>query len=57
MSTFTGRATPTEETKSKKIIAAVDAYNPTSARSRWCPTASSARDVLVLEMDKVSKTS
>ena len=26
MSTFTGCATPTEETKSKKIIAAVDAY-------------------------------
>jgi hypothetical protein len=38
-STFTGRATPTEDTKSKKIVASVDA---TSAPSRWSRTASSA---------------
>src|SRR5262245_29675792 len=42
-STFTGRATPTEDTKAKKIVASVKFYEATSACSRWCPTASCVR--------------
>jgi hypothetical protein len=53
MSTFTGRATPTEETKSKKIIAAVDAYESDFGTVKVVPNHfQRARDVLVLEMDK-----
>ncbi len=53
MSTFTGRATPTEETKSKKIIAAVDAYELDFGTVKVVPNRfQRARDVLVLEMDK-----
>src|SRR6266540_3497553 len=52
-SDFTGRATPTEETKSKKIIAAVDAYESDFGTVKVVPNRfQRARDVLVLEMDK-----
>ena len=52
-STFTGRASPIEETKSKKIVASVTAYESdfgtlTVVPNRFMRT----RDVLVLEMDK-----
>lgn len=51
-STFTGRATPIEETKSKKIVASVDAYESDFGvlkvvANRFQRT----RDVLVLQMD------
>ena len=53
MSTFTGRATPTEETKSKKIVAAVDAYESDFGTVKVVPNRfQRARDVLVLEIDK-----
>ena len=53
MSTFTGRATPIEETKTKKIIAAVDAYESDFGTVKVVPNRfQRARDVLVLEMDK-----
>jgi hypothetical protein len=52
-STFTGRASPIEETKTKKIVASVTAYESdfgtlTVVANRFMRT----RDVLVLEMDK-----
>ncbi|MEH2501236.1 hypothetical protein V1290_000047 [Bradyrhizobium sp. AZCC 1578] len=52
-STFTGRSTPMEEAKSKKIVASVDAYDSDFGvlkvvANRFQRT----RDVLVLEMDK-----
>jgi len=52
-STFTGRSTPTEDAKSKKIVASVDAYESdfgklTVVANRF----QRSRDVLVLEMDK-----
>ena len=52
-STFTGRASPIEETKTKKIVASVTAYESdfgtlTVVPNRFMRT----RDVLVLEMDK-----
>jgi len=52
-STFTGRASPIEETKSKKIVASVTAYESdfgtlTVVPNRFMRT----RDVLVLEMGK-----
>lgn len=52
-STFTGRSTPMEEAKSKKIVASVDAYESDFGvlkvvANRFQRT----RDVLVLEMDK-----
>jgi hypothetical protein len=51
-STFTGRATPIEETKSKKIVAAVDAYESDFGRLKIVPNRfQRARDVLVLQMD------
>src|SRR5712671_5101481 len=51
-STFTGRATPTEDTKSKKITAAVDAYESDFGRLKIVPNRfQRARDVLVLQMD------
>ena len=52
-STFTGRATPMEDTKSKKIVAAVDAYESDFGRLKVVANRfQRARDVLVLEMDK-----
>ena len=52
-STFTGRATPTEDAKSKKIVAAVDAYESDFGRLKVVANRfQRARDVLVLEMDK-----
>jgi hypothetical protein len=51
-STFTGRATPTEDTKSKKITAAVDAYESDFGKLKIVPNRfQRARDVLVLQMD------
>jgi len=52
-STFVGRSTPTEDAKSKKIVAVVDAYESDFgtvkvAASRFMRT----RDVLVLDMTK-----
>jgi hypothetical protein len=52
-STFTGRATPMEEAKSKKIVASVDAYESdfgklTVKANRF----QRSRDVLALESDK-----
>ena len=52
MSTFTGRATPTEETKSKKIIAAVDAYESDFGTLKVVANRfSRPRDVLILQTD------
>ena len=52
-STFTGRATPMEDTKSKKIVASVDAYESDFGRLKVVANRfQRARDVLVLEMDK-----
>ncbi|MCC6779773.1 MAG: DUF5309 domain-containing protein [Hyphomicrobiales bacterium] len=51
-STFTGRATPTEDTKAKKITAAVDAYESDFGRLSIVPNRfQRARDVLILQMD------
>lgn len=53
-STFTGRATPTEDTKSKKIVASVDAYESDFGKLSIVPNRflrNPARDVLVLQMD------
>jgi hypothetical protein len=51
-STFTGRATPMEEAKSKKIIAAVDAYESDFGRLKVVPNRfQRSRDALVLQMD------
>jgi uncharacterized protein DUF5309 len=51
-STFTGRATPMEDTKAKKIVAAVDAYESDFGRLKIVPNRfQRARDVLVLQMD------
>jgi hypothetical protein len=51
-STFTGRATPTEDTKSKKIVASVDAYESDFGKLAIVPNRfQRARDVLVLQMD------
>ena len=52
MSTFTGRATPTEDAKSKKIVAAVDAYESDFGTVKVVPNRfQRARDALVLQMD------
>lgn len=52
-STFTGRATPTEDAKSKKIIASVDAYESDFGKLKVVASRlHRTRDVLVLEMDK-----
>jgi hypothetical protein len=52
-STFTGRATPIEETKSKKIVASVDAYESDFGKLKVVANRfQRTRDVLVLEMDK-----
>lgn len=51
-STFTGRSTPMEESKSKKIIASVDAYESDFGKLKVVPNRfQRARDVLVLQMD------
>jgi hypothetical protein len=51
-STFTGRATPIEDTKAKKIVASVDAYESDFGRLKIVPNRfQRARDVLVLQMD------
>lgn len=52
-STFTGRASPIEEAKSKKIVASVDAYESDFGTLKVVANRfQRARDVLVLEMDK-----
>ena len=51
-STFTGRATPTEDVKSKKIVAAVDAYESDFGRVKVVANRfMRSRDCLVLQMD------
>jgi len=51
-STFTGRATPVEDTKAKKITAAVDAYESDFGRLTVTPNRfMRARDVLILQME------
>jgi hypothetical protein len=51
-STFTGRATPFEETKTKKITAAVDAYESDFGMLKVVPNRfMRTRDVLVLQME------
>ncbi len=52
MSTFTGRATPTEDAKSKKIVAAVDAYESDFGTVKVVANRfMRSRDCLVLQMD------
>ncbi len=52
-STFVGRATPIEDTKSKKIVASVDAYESDFGKLKVVANRfQRARDVLVLETDK-----
>jgi hypothetical protein len=52
-STFTGRSTPMEEAKSRKIVAAVDAYESDFGKVKVMPSRNQrARDVLVLETAK-----
>ena len=51
-STFTGRATQVEDTKGRKIIAAVDAYESDFGKISIVPNRfQRARDALVLQMD------
>lgn len=51
-STFTGRATPMEDTKSKKIVASVDVYESDFGTLKVAPSRQvRARDVLVLQSD------
>lgn len=51
-STFTGRATPTEDTTKKKIVASVDVYASDFGTLKVVPNRfMRARDVLVLQMD------
>lgn len=52
-STFTGRATPTEDAKSKKIVASVDAYESDFGTVKVVANRfQRTRDVLVLETEK-----
>jgi hypothetical protein len=52
-STFTGRASPIEEAKSKKIVASVDAYDSDFGELKVVANRfQRARDVLILENDK-----
>ena len=52
-SMFTGRSTPMEEAKSKKIIASVDAYESDFGKLKVVPSRNQrSRDVLVLETAK-----
>lgn len=51
-STFTGRSTPTEDAKSKKIVASVDVYESDFGTVKVIPNRfMRTRDVLVLQMD------
>ena len=51
-STFVGRATPTEDTKAKKIVASVDFYESDFGKLSVTPNRfQRARDVLVLQSD------
>ncbi len=51
-STFTGRATPTEDTKGKKIVATVDAYESDFGTIKVVANRfQRSRDALVLQMD------
>ncbi len=51
-STFTGRATPTEDTRAKKITAAVDAYESDFGTLKVVPNRfQRARDVWILQTD------
>jgi hypothetical protein len=51
-STFTGRATPTEDAKSKKIVASVDVYESDFGRLKVVANRfQRSRDCLVLQMD------
>lgn len=52
-STFTGRATPIEETRSKKIVASVDAYESDFGKLKVVANRfQRPRDVLAMEMDR-----
>ena len=52
-STFTGRASPVEQTSSRKIVAAVDAYESDFGKLTVTPSRNMrSRDVLVLETEK-----
>jgi hypothetical protein len=52
-STFTGRSTPMEQATSKKIVAAVDAYESDFGKLKVAPSRNiRSRDVLVLETAK-----
>lgn len=53
MSGFVGRGTPTEDTKSKKIIAAVDVYESDFGTLKIVPNRNNprVRDALILQMD------
>jgi hypothetical protein len=52
MSSFVGRGTPTEDTKSKKIIASVDVYESDFGTLKVIPNRfMRTRDVLLLQMD------
>lgn len=52
MSTFVGRGTPTEDTKSKKIVATVDVYESDFGTLKVVPNRfMRTRDVLILQMD------
>jgi hypothetical protein len=51
-STFTGRATPTEDTTKKKIVATVDVYESDFGTLKVVPNRfQRARDVLIFQMD------
>lgn len=51
-STFTGRATPQEDTKSKKIVASVEVYESDFGRLKVVANRfSRSRDALILQMD------
>ena len=55
-STFTGRSTPMEQASSKKIVAAVDAYESDFGRVKVVPNRfMRSRDALVLQMDMWAK--
>lgn len=56
-STFTGRSTPMEEAKSKKIVATVDVYESDFGQLKVVANRfQRARDVLVLQMDMWKKS-
>lgn len=53
MSSFVGRGTPTEDTKAKKIVAAVDVYESDFGTLRITPNRNNprTRDALIIQMD------